>query len=59
MNTITDFFSTLGNYITTIGIADAFDILIVAFLIYQLIRLIRKNWTRNRNARWQASCFCC
>ena len=43
MNTIIDFFSTLGNYITTIGIADAFDILIVAFLIYQLIRLIRKN----------------
>ncbi|MBE6997162.1 MAG: TIGR00159 family protein [Ruminococcaceae bacterium] len=43
MNTITDFFSTLGNYITTIGIADAFDILIVAFLIYQLIRLIRKK----------------
>ena len=43
MTTITDFFSTIGNYITTIGIADAFDILIVAFLIYQLLRLIRKN----------------
>ena len=43
MTTLKDFFSTLGNYITTIGVADAFDILIVAFLIYQLIRLIRKN----------------
>lgn len=43
MTTFKDFFQTLGNYITTIGVADAFDILIVAFLIYQLIRLIRKN----------------
>ena len=43
MTTLKDFFSTVGNYITTIGVADAFDILIVAFLIYQLIRLIRKN----------------
>lgn len=43
MTTITEFFSNLGGYITTIGVADAFDILIVAFLIYQLIRLIRKN----------------
>ena len=43
MTTFKDFFQTLGNYITTIGVADAFDILIVAFLIYQLSRLIRKN----------------
>ena len=43
MTTVKDFFSTLGNYITTIGVADVFDILIVAFLIYQLLRLIRKN----------------
>ena len=43
MTTITDFLSTIGNYIKLIGIADMFDILIVAFLIYQLIRLIRRN----------------
>ena len=43
MTTFKDFLLTFSNYIKTIGIADAFDILIVAFLIYQLIRLIRKN----------------
>ncbi len=43
MNTFSDFLSSATNYIKTIGIADALDILIVAFLIYQLIRLIRRN----------------
>ena len=43
MGSFTDFLTTVRNYITTIGIADILDILIVAFLIYQLIRLIRKN----------------
>ncbi len=43
MTTFSDFAITVKNYIRTIGIADMFDILIVAFLIYQLIRLIHKN----------------
>ena len=43
MTTITDFLVTVSNYIKTIGLADILDILIVAFLIYQLIRLIRRN----------------
>lgn len=43
MTTITDFLVTVSNYIKTIGIADILDILIVALLIYQLIRLIRRN----------------
>ncbi len=43
MASITDFLTTVRNYIKLIGIADMFDILIVAFLIYQLIRLIRRN----------------
>ena len=40
------FFSTLTNsvsYLTTIGIADAFDILIVAILIFAFIQLIRNT----------------
>ena len=43
MTTIKDFLTTASNYIKTIGVADMFDILIIAFLIYQLIRLIRRN----------------
>ena len=43
MTTITDFLVTVSNYIKTIGIADILDILIVALLIYQLMRLIRRN----------------
>lgn len=45
MNTITELFSNSANYIKTIGIADALDIAIVAFLIYNLIGLIRKTNT--------------
>ena len=43
MNT---FFETLSNsirYIRTIGIADAIDILIVALLIFEVLRLIRRT----------------
>ena len=43
MATITEFWTTAINYIKYIGVTDMFDILIVAFLIYQLIRLIRRN----------------
>ncbi len=43
MATLRDFWTTVINYIKYIGVTDMFDILIVAFLIYQLIRLIRKN----------------
>ena len=42
MTTFTDFLTTVKNYIRTIGIADMFDILIVAFLIYKIVELIRK-----------------
>lgn len=42
MNTITDTLSNVTNYIKTIGIADAFDILIVALLIFELLKMIRK-----------------
>lgn len=45
MNTLADSLSTAINYIKTIGLADAFDILIVAFLIYELLGLIRKTNT--------------
>ena len=43
MNTFSESISNAFNYIKTIGLADAFDILIVAFLIYQLLVLIRKT----------------
>lgn len=47
MNSFAETLSNALNYIETLGIADALDILIVAFLIYQLIGLIRKtNTTR-------------
>lgn len=47
MNTVTESVSRIFNYIQTIGqnigVADAFDILIVSFIIYQFIRLIRRT----------------
>ena len=43
MNTINETFANGVNYIKTIGIADAFDILIVAFVIYELLRLVRRT----------------
>lgn len=45
MTTFTDSLSNAVNYIKTIGIADAFDILIVGFLIFELLTLIRKTNT--------------
>lgn len=43
METITNFLSRAGNYLTTMGISDFIDILIVAFLIYRVIWFIRKS----------------
>lgn len=43
MQVITDFFESKINYLSTIGIADILDILIVAYLIYMTIDLIRKT----------------
>ena len=43
MSTVTEYIDNAVSYIKTIGIADVFDILIVAFLIYQLLRLIQKT----------------
>lgn len=45
MNNIVDSILNAINYIKTIGIGDALDILIVAFLIYELLGLIRKTNT--------------
>lgn len=43
MEKITDVFSKSINYLSTIGLGDVLDILIVAFLIYEAIGLIRKT----------------
>ena len=43
METITNALSRAGSYLTTIGIWDFVDILIVAFLIYRAIWFIRKS----------------
>jgi len=45
MNTIREALSTALNYIKMIGVADVFDILIVACLIYWLIGLIKRTNT--------------
>ena len=45
MNSFVETLSNALNYIKTIGIADALDILLVAFLIYQVFTLIRKTNT--------------
>lgn len=45
MNSFVETLSNGVNYIKTIGIADAIDILLVAFLIYELMSLIRKTNT--------------
>jgi diadenylate cyclase len=42
MATVIDFFSKSLNYLTAMRISDMLDILIVAFLIYQAIMLIRR-----------------
>lgn len=45
MDTIRTYLGNAFNYISTMGIADIIDILIVAFLIYKLMGLIRKTST--------------
>ena len=47
MDTIANLLSTAISYIKTIGIADAVDILIVAYLIYKAIEFIRKTNSKN------------
>ena len=43
MERIANALSRAGSYMTTIGIADFIDILIVAYLIYKIIWLVRKT----------------
>lgn len=43
MSTVTEYIQNAIHYIWTIGIADALDILIVAFVIFQLLRLLRRT----------------
>lgn len=43
MDSITNLLSRAGNYLTTIGISDFIDILIVAFLIYRVIWFVKKS----------------
>ena len=45
METIRTVFSNAFNYIRTMGVADVLDVLIVAFLIYQVLALVRKTST--------------
>lgn len=47
MNTVASFFQDIGNLVSTIGFADIVDILIVAYLIYKVIDLIRKTSSYN------------
>lgn len=47
MNAIKNTFERGINYISTIGFADVVDILLVAFLIYQVIMLMRKTNASN------------
>ena len=47
MESILNLLSTGFSYIRTIGLADAVDILIVAYLIYKVINIVRKTNSRN------------
>ena len=47
MNKIGDIFNTPLNYMSTIGLSDIIDILIVAFLIYYAIMFIRRTNSYN------------
>ncbi len=47
MNGIAGFFQNIGSVISTIGFADIVDIIIVAYLIYKVIGLIRKTSSYN------------
>lgn len=44
-NTFTDIIFNVVNYIKTISVADVVDILIVAFIIYQFLRLLHRTST--------------
>ncbi len=43
MESITNILDRAGSYLTTIGVADFIDILIVAFLLYRAIRFVRNS----------------
>ena len=43
METVKDLLNSSVNYLSTIGLADIVDILIVTFLVYELINFIRKT----------------
>lgn len=47
MDSILNLLGTGLSYIRTIGIADAVDILIVAYLIYKIISIVRKTSSKN------------
>ena len=47
MESILNLLSTGFSYIRTIGLANAVDILIVAYLIYKVINIVRKTNSRN------------
>ena len=47
MDSIINLLGTAISYIRTIGVADAVDILIVAYLIFQAISLVRRTSSRN------------
>ena len=47
MEAISNVFGRAANYLMTIGIADLIDILIVAYLIYRAIALVRKTNSYN------------
>ena len=47
MDTIANLLNTAISYIKTIGVADAIDILIVAYLIYEGIHFVRRTNSRN------------
>ena len=43
MESVTNLIDRAGTYLTTIGVADFIDIIIVAFLIYRAIGIVRKS----------------
>lgn len=47
MNTVSAFFQSIGGLISTIGIGDIVDIVIVAYIIFKIIELISKNNSMN------------
>ena len=47
MDAIANLLGTAISYIKTIGITDAIDILIVAYLIYEVIDFVRRTNSRN------------